>query len=198
MSLSFAGVEREVERPAADAPRREVRVWGDAVSALCADSASSAWVAECLQQPLHLVYMPDDARRPVDPDYARGGENVSFADGFPLLLLSSAAMDELNRRLPRPVPVDRFRPNLVIAGTEPHAEDSWRRLRIGDTEIELVKPCTRCVIPGIDQGSGERDPHINRVLAAYRRRAGQIEFGMNGLVPPDVCLSVGDPVRIIA
>jgi uncharacterized protein YcbX len=196
--LSFAGSAREVPRPAADAARMEVRVWGDAVTARCADAGSSAWIADCLQQPLRLVYMPDDARRPVDPDYARGGETVSFADGFPLLVLSSATLDELNRRLPRPVPVDRFRPNLVIAGAEPHAEDSWRRLRIGSAEIELVKPCSRCAVPSIDQASGGRDPHINRVLAEYRRRDGQIFFGMNGLVAPGQRFSEGDAVRIIA
>lgn len=198
LALNFKGEHRQVMRPEADAPRLTVRVWGDSVEALCADDASSQWISGQLRQPLRLVYMPDDARRAVDPDYAVGGETVSFADGFPLLLLSSAAMDALNQRLPAPVPVDRFRPNLVIQGAEAHAEDGWRQLRIGDALVELVKPCSRCVIPSINQANAERDSSINRTLAGYRRRDGQIYFGMNGLVAPGSRFKLGDPVRIIA
>jgi len=122
---------------------------------------------------------------------------VSFADGFPLLLITEAALSELNSRLPAPVPMDRFRPNLVVSGAPAHAEDGWRRLRIGSAEVELVKPCARCAVPSIDQRSGERDPHINRALAAYRRRDGQIFFGMNALAPAEAVFRIGDPVQLL-
>jgi len=133
----------------------------------------------------------------VDPGYAPPGQLVAFADGFPLLVVGQASLDLLNGRLEAPVPMDRFRPNLVIAGAAPHAEDDWRRLRIGTTEIELVKACSRCVIPSIDQSTGGRDSQINRVLADYRRCAGVIYFGMNALAPAGARFEVGDAVTVI-
>jgi uncharacterized protein YcbX len=93
--------------------------------------------------------------------------------------------------------MNRFRPNLVIEGAEPFAEDGWSRLRIGEAEIRLVKPCARCAVPSIDQATAGRDSSINRVLAAYRRRDGQIFFGMNALVSAGVRLAVGDPVAVL-
>lgn len=179
LALAYARASLSVPRPGADAPRRTVTVWGDRVSAADAGDAPAAWLSRQLGTPCRLVYMPDDCRRPVDPAYAPADTAVSFADGFPLLLLTQGSLDELNARLPSPVPMDRFRPNLVIEGTDPHAEDRWRRVRIGDVTLELVKPCARCVIPSIDQATGARDPHINRVLASYRRRGGEILFGQN-------------------
>ena len=119
-------------------------------------------------------------------------------NGFPLLLLTQASLDGLNARLPAPVPMDRFRPNLVIDGAAPHAEDGWRRLRIGAVTVDLVKPCSRCVIPSIDQATAGRDPHINRVLAGYRRRDGAVLFGQNGLHDGPGSLAVGDPVTVLA
>jgi len=197
LRLEVAGEALPVARPGSAAPRRPVTVWGDRVDAADAGDAPAAWLGERLGTACRLVYMPDDCRRPVDPAYAAPGTTVSFADGFPLLVLSQASLDGLNARLPAPVPMDRFRPNLVIAGAAPHAEDHWRQLRIGGSLLTLVKPCARCAIPAIDQATAVRDPHINRVLASYRRRDGQVFFGQNAIHDGPGMLTVGDAVTVL-
>jgi len=173
-------------------------VWEDTVVAPVADAAANAWISERLDEPLRLVFCPDTALRGVEPGYAPSSQLVAFADGYPLLVVTQASLDALNERLETPVPMDRFRPNLVIRGATPHAEDGWRRLRIGAAEVQLVKPCSRCAIPSIDQRSGAHDPAINRALAAYRRRDGIIYFGMNAVAASGVGFRVGDAVTVLA
>jgi uncharacterized protein YcbX len=147
--------------------------------------------------PCRLVYMPDSCQRLVDGHFARDGETVSFADGFPLLLISQASLDDLNRKLDNPVPMNRFRPNLVVNGCDPFAEDGWRRIRIGDVEFDVAKPCSRCVIPSIDQATAQRDGQINRVLAGFRRFNGQVLFGQNLLYQRAGTLTLGDSVEVL-
>jgi len=198
LRLGFAGEERAVATPD---PRGEcviATVWEDTVVAPVADGAVNHWLSEKLGESLRLVHCPDTALRGVEPGYAPAQQLVAFADGFPLLLLSEGSLDFLNERLPAAVPMDRFRPNLVIRGAEPHAEDHWRHLRIGAADVKLVKPCSRCAIPSIDQATGERDPHINRALAAYRRRGGVIYFGMNAIAQSTAQFRVGDPIEVLA
>jgi len=120
-----------------------------------------------------------DAVRPVDPRYARPGDRVAFADAFPVLLISEDSLEELNRRLAEPVPMNRFRPNLVVRAGEPHAEDGWRRIRIGEVEFDVVKPCARCAITLTDQATAERGKEPLRTLATYRTRNGKVLFGQN-------------------
>ncbi len=175
-----------------------VRVWGDRVEAVDAGDDAAGWLETQLGQPCRLVFMPDDSIRRVDGAYAGAGETVGFADGFPLLLVSRASLDDLNQRLEEAVPANRFRPNLIVAGTEPFAEDGWRRIRIGEMEFDVAKACSRCVIPSIIQETAERDPGINRVLAGFRRREGQIFFGQNLLYQREGELNVGDPVEVLA
>ena len=191
--------ERDIALPAPDprGPCVSVNIWKDTLVCPVAADAVNAWVSDRLGESLRLVHYPETARRGVNPDYAPAGELLAFTDGFPLLVISEASLASLNERLPAPAPMDRFRPNLVIRGVEPHAEDQWRRIRAGETEVRLVKPCSRCVIPSIDQRSAQRDPHINRALAKYRRRDGAIYFGMNALAPAGARFNVGDPVRIV-
>src|SRR5207244_2548695 len=97
-----------------------------------------------------LVYFPDESTRQVDRNYAREGVQVGFADGFPLLLIAEASLEELNRRLAAPVTMKRFRPNLVVQGAPPFAEDTWRHISIGGLDFQVVKPCERCSIPNVD------------------------------------------------
>lgn len=198
LQLNYRGAEITAAVPGAAAQQTEVEVWGDRVSALLCDSAVNDWLSDQLAAPVRLVYYPYTSRRPVDPTYASNNESVSFADGFPLLIIGQASLDDLNSRLPEPVSMDRFRPNIVIEGADPFAEDAWKTLQIGGVELSLVKPCSRCVIPSIVQSSGERDPHINRILAGYRRREGKIYFGMNALVPANAIFRVGEGVQITA
>ncbi len=175
-----------------------VNIWDDRVPARDAGPAAARWLEKVLERPLRLVYMGEECRRLVDGRYASGGETVSFADGFPLLLLSASALDELNSRLTQPVGLDRFRPNLVVEGCEAHAEDGWRRIRIGDVEFEVAKPCARCAVPSLDQRTGEKHPEILRALASYRRGADrQVYFGQNLLYEPGGSLRVGDAVEVL-
>ena len=151
-------------------------------------------------QPLRLALMDHLAQRAVDPAYGRAGDEVGFADGYPLLLLSQAAHDALNARLARPVPITRFRPNLVVAGCAPHAEDGWRRIRIGATEFDLVKPCTRCVFTTVDgeRGAFSEDGEPLATLKAYRRGPRGITFGQNLIARGGGVLRVGDAVEVLA
>jgi uncharacterized protein len=183
------GATLEVPTPSPHAPRVDVVVWRDTVRAQACDAGVDAWLCEALGMPVRLVHMDEAARRAVDPAYGAPGDEVSFADAYPLLVVSQASLDALNARLARPVPMARFRPNIVVAGTAPHAEDAWRRVRIGNVEFEAVKPCTRCVFTTLDPVSMTRDPDGEplRTLATYRRAPAEsgltgVLFGMN-LIP---------------
>ncbi|MCB0771669.1 MAG: MOSC domain-containing protein, partial [Flavobacteriales bacterium] len=165
-------------------PGEEVVVWEDRMSATKAMPAPSAWFSARLQRTLELVYMPDHTERNVDRNYAEG--ITSFSDGFPYLIISQASLDELNARIPmgERVSMERFRPNLVVAGGVPFQEDAWSRIHVGAARFDVVKPCSRCIITTTDQRTGERSKEPLRTLATFRRdlspaRTGKVDFGMN-------------------
>jgi uncharacterized protein YcbX len=192
-----------VEAPASG-DRADTEVWGAAVTPLLAGSSAQHWISTFLGAPHHLVYMDDACVRPLkakyEGRYGEDGDRVSFADGFPLLLISQAALDHLNGKLARPVPILRFRPNLVVSGTEPHAEDKWKRIRIGEVEFEVAKACVRCVFTTVDFERGERDPSGEplRTLTTYRRSPDGVTFGQN-LIPRRLgTVRVGDDVEVLA
>ncbi|MEO8460896.1 MAG: MOSC domain-containing protein, partial [Dokdonella sp.] len=161
---------------------------------------ADAWISEYLDQPARFLQMDADCVRPVDANYARAGDEVSFADGYPLLLISEAALDELNSRLAHPVSMLRFRPNLVIADSVAHAEDGWKRLRIGAVEFDVVKPCIRCVFTTVDFERGEfaADGEPLRTLITYRRTPNGVAFGQNLIPRGGGNLHVGDTVEVLA
>lgn len=198
LELRYAGAKMVVQIPDSSGPRVLARVWQDTVAAVLADQECNAWLSEMFDDDVRLVYYPDTALRGVDPDRAPVGQLIAFSDGFPLLIISEASLDGLNARLNTPVPMDRFRPNLVIAGAKEHAEDAWNEIRIGSAEITLADPCSRCAIPGIDQATGKRDSETLGVLAQYRSRGGISYFGMNAYARPGSVLAVGDQVEVIA
>ncbi len=177
--------------------RIEVTVWNDRVTAATVDAAADAWFSEFLGVRCRLVHFPSDSRRAVDPGYASADDEVGFADGFPFLLISQASLDELNTRLGEPVPMRRFRPNLVIDGCDPFAEDGWRRIRIGDVGFRVVKPCSRCIIPTIDPATGERHAEPLRTLMSYRKRDNKVYFGQNLIHDGVGQLAVGMPVEVL-
>lgn len=195
--LTFGDEQIEVITPDVSAQKSRVKVWGDEVAALDCGNEVALWLSSQLALKTRLVYMPDDTIRPVDGAYAQSGETVGFADGFPLLLISQASLDDLNNRLENPVPMNRFRPNLVVSGCEAFAEDTWKRIRVGSMEFDVAKPCERCVMPSIDQATGEKDRAINRVLASFRRRDGKIYFGQNLLYREMGILHLSSPVEVI-
>jgi hypothetical protein len=189
----------EVPAPAADAPRLDVTVWRDTCSAALAGQAADRWFSGLLGEPVRLVYVDARMERPVDQDYAEPGDQVGFADGFPLLLLSRASLEELNRHLPRAVRMENFRPNFVVEGCEPFAEDRWRRLRVGSVELEVVKPCARCVFTTVDPATGQKaeDGEPLRTLARIRRINGKAMFGQNIVVRRPGTVQVGDEVEVL-
>jgi len=197
LGLQFENGQIEILIPGARAEKCRVKVWGDEVSAVDGGDDVAAWLTARLDLKCRLVYIPDDSSRPVDGNYARAGETVGFADAFPLLLISQASLDDLNHRMETPVPMNRFRPNLVVAGCEPFAEDSWKKIRIGEVEFDVAKPCSRCVIPSIDQATGEKDKNINRVLASFRRRDGKIYFGQNLLYQEAGILRLSQSLEVL-
>ncbi|MFN7550367.1 MAG: MOSC domain-containing protein [Pseudomonadota bacterium] len=189
-----------VAPPAPDAPRMPVVVWRDTVDAARVAPGADAWLSSALGRPVRLVHMDDAARRPVSPQYAAPGDEVSFADGFPLLLVGQSSLDALNARLPAPVPMARFRPNLVVKGAAPHVEDGWRRIRIGGIAFDLAKPCTRCVFTTVDPENGAFDPSGEplQTLKHYRRTASGVTFGVNLIARGTGTLRVGDAVEATA
>lgn len=176
---------------------RRVTIWRDECVAQDWGDRAAAWFSDYLGIPARLVFFPPGGERQVDTHYARPGEHVAFADGFPYLLISQASLDDLNGRLDRPVGMDRFRPNLVVSGCAPFAEDAWRRIRIGGIAFRVVKPCSRCVIPSIDPLSAEKDAAILRVLRGYRQRDNKIYFGQNLIAESSGEISLGMTVEVL-
>jgi uncharacterized protein len=179
---------------------RTVTIWNDLVTATDAGDAAAQYLTHALATPCRLVHLANPAGRPVRPDYARPGEVVSFADGFPLLLASAASLADLNSRLAAPIPILRFRPNLVVTGAPPWEEDTWRRIRIGDAIFRVAKPCDRCVITTIDPETAERPNPVEpvRTLGAFRRDTrGGVMFGQN--LVPERCttLHLGDELEVL-
>ncbi|MBM4160430.1 MAG: MOSC domain-containing protein [Ignavibacteria bacterium] len=172
-----------------------VKIWDDTVEALSTGEDAGGWFTNYLGLPCNLVYMPDTAHRTVKPKY--GDNRVSFADAFPFLLISEESLGDLNNRLENPVPMNRFRPNLIVSGCRPYEEDEWHEIRIGSITFRLVKPCARCTIPGVDQVTGVQGKEPIRTLATYRSRDGKVLFGQNVVHEGTGVLSAGDHVEVV-
>lgn len=169
-----------------------VEVWNDRLRLCLTRHEWSIWFSARLDRELNLVYMPDSVARPIDDRYAEG--LTSLSDGFPYLIISEASLNDLNARLPGPVGMERFRPNLVIAGGHPFQEDEWSEISVGSASFHLVKPCARCVITTTDQRTGERGKEPLRTLASYRSKGNKVLFGMNAVARGGDVLRVGDLV----
>ncbi|MGH8123041.1 MAG: MOSC domain-containing protein [Rudaea sp.] len=185
--------------PPADGARLAAHLWDDAIAPLLAAPVAHAWISAFLGQPCRIVMMDARCARPVDAKYGVPGDEVSLADGFPLLLISQAALDQLNAKLAQPVSMLRFRPNLVVTGTAPHAEDGWQRVRVGAIEFDVVKACIRCLFTTVDFERGERDPAGEplRTLIGYRRTEKGVAFGQNLIARGSGALRIGDTVQAL-
>ena len=178
-----------------------VTVWSDEVDALGLSSATSRtridkMLSEYLGKIVRLVYMPPTTYRPVDPEFSGEAAQVSFADGFPILLCSEASLEDLNSRLDARVCMDRFRPNMVISGAPAYAESEWRRVRVGGVEFDLVKPCSRCSMITLDaQGAFNKEPL--KTLANYRLNEFGACFGENLVHRGEGVLSLGMSLEVL-
>lgn len=173
-------------------------VWRDECDAIDEGGAAARWFTDHLGVDARLVRLADDDARPLGTSAAQPGDRVSFADAYPFLLLSQASLQRLNNRLNLPVPMDRFRPNIVIDGCEPHAEDSWGAVRIGEVDFAVAKPCSRCVVTTTDQQTGERGREPLQTLATYRLQEGEVLFGQNLVHRGTGTVRRGDRVVILA
>lgn len=175
-----------------------VQVWDDEVKANLADTEASEYLSNYLGQACRLVYFPYRSERQIDLRYAEAGKVTSFTDGYPLMILSQASLDDLNQKLKTPLPMNRFRPNLVVEGSEAFAEDQWKEIQIGDIRFSVVKPCARCIITTIDQRTGEKGKEPLATLATYRKAAHKILFGQNLIHQQEGSIKVGAEIKVIS
>ncbi len=174
-----------------------VVVWGDTVTAVNVSSEAADWFSEFLGISCRLVFMPDHLLRPVEKTYTSLDSIVGFSDAYPFLMISEASLENLNSRMEHRLPMNRFRPNLVVAGCEPFAEDQWRLIRIGSIEFHVVKPCERCAITTVDQATGIRGKEPLRTLSQFRERNGKVLFGQNLIHEQKGSLRVGEEVVVV-
>jgi uncharacterized protein YcbX len=172
-------------------------VWGDLVETLPVGEEADRWFGEFLGVRCRLVHLPEESVREVDPDYGRAGDRIGLADGFPFLLISEGSLADLNARLEAPLQMDRFRPNLVVAGCGPFAEDGWSTIRVGPITLRVVKPCARCAITTVDQRTAARGKEPLRTLATFRRSGTKVLFGQNLVHDETGLLRAGDPVEVL-
>lgn len=187
----------EVRVPRApEGPEVSVTVWKSTVRAVAMAGAPSEWFAALLGLRATLVYMPETAERPCSEKYGAPGDIVSFADAFPLLVANEASLDDLNARMETPLPMDRFRPNVVVSGAPAWDEDAWRRVRFGAVGARIVKGCDRCVVTTTDQRTGARGAEPLKTLATFRKIESAVYFGQNAC-PDDLgTIAVGDTVSV--
>jgi uncharacterized protein YcbX len=185
-----------LETPLHPAPTvtTQVVVWNFSGPSTWLGEDAALWFSEFLGTSCSLVHMGDAVVRPANPLFAPPATRVSFADGYPILLISEESLADLNNRLSQPLPMNRFRPNLVVAGAEAYAEDEWERIEIGGMSLRVVKPCPRCAITTTDQLTAERGQEPLRTLATYRRVNGEVMFGQNVVHESPGRLRVGDTV----
>jgi len=177
-----------------------VTIWDDMVFAWRGKPECDAWLTEALGEECKLVYMSDMVRRDVEPEHNPEGQLVSFADGYPFLLIGQESLAELNTRLAEPVDMDRFRPNLVFSGGDAFAEDGWADFQIGDTTFRAVRACGRCVLTTIDQATAQKNPAGEplRTLATYRTEGSKVIFGQNVTSGSRGTVRVGDALAVVS
>ncbi|MGA4634129.1 MOSC domain-containing protein [Pseudomonas solani] len=199
LTLSSAGrPSLDVALPDPNSDLRGTFIWKDSMLVPDAGDEAAAWLSEFIGKPCRLVHVPNERARDI-PGSLLPEEKVGFADGFPLLLIGQASLDDLSSRVGRPLEMLRFRPNLVVEGSAPFAEDEWKRIRIGGVEFSVAKGCTRCILTTIDPATGERSPDREPLttLKTYREREGELYFGQNLINRSTGTLEEGMEVEVL-
>jgi uncharacterized protein YcbX len=175
----------------------EVTIWDDTCTGQFVSQAADEWFSNMLNIRCRLVYMPDATHRITDQRYTSANSVTSFSDGYPFLIIGQASLDDLNSRLEKSVPMNRFRPNIVFTGGEPYSEDMMHTFEIGNIQFHGVKLCARCPIPTIDQQSLERGKEPLKTLARYRFKNNKIMFGQNLVHNSAGQIAVGDELKVL-
>jgi uncharacterized protein YcbX len=173
---------------------QQVTVWDDTFEAITADEKYNQWFSEQLNQPVKLVYMHQHSNRLVNPKYAQNNEQLSLADGYPVLVISESSLNLLNTKLAKPIGMDRFRPNVVINGAAPHQEDELGVFNMGSTQFKVAKPCGRCVVTTINQQTLQTSKEPLATLAKYRKVGDSVNFGANVICLKEGQIAVGDGI----
>jgi uncharacterized protein len=198
----IAGTELKLSAPGravltlpltADGERVAVRVWRDACVGVDQGAVANEWVSGVLSQAVQLVRVAPEMQRLADRKFV-GSRDVplGFPDGYPILICNEASLEDLNSRLPQKIPIERFRPNIVVRGLPPWAEDHIDTMSIGPVTLKLVKPCTRCSIPGLDHLTGERSTDPMPVLREFRfdKSLLGVKFGENAIIEQGAGLAI--------
>jgi uncharacterized protein YcbX len=180
----------------AEGTPKNVTIWDDKVDAIQASSDINDWFSKQLNQKVSLVYMPENSKRLVDLKYANNNEIVSFADGYPLLVIGQSSLDLLQSKLQEQITIERFRPNIVFTGGQPHCEDDWKNFSINNIPFKGVKPCGRCVITTINPTTAIAGAEPLKTLAKYRAQENKILFGQNVMGVNTGSIAVGNTIML--
>lgn len=175
----------------------EVSIWDDECRAQLVDKAFDSWFSRQLGQDVRLVFMPDTTQRFTDPNYTEPGHITSFSDAYPFMIIGQASLDDLNARLDEPLPINRFRPNIVFTGGRPYQEDTMDSLTINNISFQGVKLCARCNVITIDQQKATSAKEPTKTLARYRAKNQKIYFGQNLAHNGTGVISVGDEICLL-
>ncbi len=185
-------VELEIPKSLQRGDSIEVEVWRSRVNALV-EPEGSRWFGSYLGRDVRLVHFPDRTQRIVEDE---DDSFVAFQDAYPFLVISRSSLEDLNRRLPRALEMERFRPNLVLTGVPPYAEDSLQRFQIGSVRFRMTRPCVRCVVTTLDPRTGEAGKEPLATLAGYHTFDDKVSFGVNAVHETLGILGVGDPLTL--
>jgi hypothetical protein len=178
-----------------------VSIWRDRVkAAMLISNAANDLISELIGQPLRFVWQSSTRSRQIDPNFSRSREYTSLSDGFPILIAGQASLDDLNGRLAAPIPMERFRPNIVVEGFPPWGEDTWRTVQVGKVKLRVVKPCSRCVITTLDHLTGQKlfgNEPLETLGTFHRDPSGKIIFGQNAIVERTGNIGIGDDVTLL-
>jgi len=194
---NFDSIQLNVQRSGLTVP---VDIWkSQGVQAVDQGEEAAQWFSDWLGAPVRLVHIADGYLRRVSADHAvHPDDHTGFADGYPILIASEEGLADLNTRLETPVPMNRFRPNVVVRGGEPFVEDTWKRIRIGSVELAVVKPCARCVVTTIDKDTLAQSKEPLKTLNTFRKQPNGAMFGQNVIPLNEGRLEVGMSVEVLS
>ena len=172
-------------------------IWHDEVEVLWPGLSADEWFSKILKIPCKLVFMPHDAKRQIDTDWVSEPMNTSLSDGYPYLITNEASLNDLNQKSGTELTMRRFRPNIVVSGAAPFAEDKWKRIRIGEAVFRIIKPCARCVVTTIDPETGQKGREPLKTLSTYRKEGHKILFGQNTILEKGGMVRAGDKIELL-